>query len=96
MIKVAILDDYQNVFEQIIDTNLYKDKFEFKIFNEHFLTESEAIVSLEDFEALFIMRERTPLTKNLINSLPKLKYIMRRMKGLSFIILQKKLLLGFR
>lgn len=76
MIKVAILDDYQNVFEQIIDTNLYKDKFEFKIFNEHFLTESEAIVSLEDFEALFIMRERTPLTKNLINSLPKLKYIM--------------------
>ena len=32
MIKVAILDDYQNVFEQIIDTNVYKDKFEFKYF----------------------------------------------------------------
>ena len=76
MIKVAVLDDYQNVFEQIIDTNIYKDNFEFTIFNEHFLTESEAIISLEDFEALFIMRERTALTKNLIDGLPKLKYIM--------------------
>ena len=38
--------------------------------------EKEAIVELEDFEALFIMRERTPMTKTLIESLPKLKYIM--------------------
>ena len=36
----------------------------------------EAIVELEDFQALLIMRERTPITKTLIESLPKLKYVM--------------------
>jgi phosphoglycerate dehydrogenase-like enzyme len=76
MIKVAVLDDYQNIFQQIVDVNLYKDKFDFKVFNNPFMDEKEAIVELKDFEALFIMRERTPMTKSLIEELPKLKYIM--------------------
>ena len=49
----------------------------FKFLTNSFLNEKEAIVELEDFEALFIMRERTPITKSLISeTLPKLKYIM--------------------
>ena len=76
MIKVAVLDDYQNVFQQIIDVAKYRVKFDFQIFNEPFLKEEEAIVALEKFEALFIMRERTPITKSLISALPNLKYIM--------------------
>ena len=76
MIKVAILDDYQDVFLQIVDVEKYRDKFDFKIFNNTFSDEKEASIELEDFEALFIMRERTPITKSLIESLPKLKYIM--------------------
>ena len=76
MIKVAVLDDYQDVFRQIVDVQKYKDKFEFKIFNNPFSDEKEAIVELEDFEVLFIMRERTPMTKTLIENLSKLKYIM--------------------
>jgi len=76
MIKVAILDDYQDAFRQIIDVEKYKDKFDFKVFNNPFSDENEAAIELEDFEALFIMRERTPMTKSLIENLPKLKYIM--------------------
>ena len=76
MIKVAVLDDYQDIFRQIVDVRKYKDKFEFKIFNNPFSDEKEAIVELEDFEVLFIMRERTPMTKTLIERLSKLKYIM--------------------
>ena len=76
MIKVAILDDYQKAFSQIVNVEKYKDKFEFKVFYEPFADEKEAILELEDFEALFIMRERTPMTKSLIESLPKLKYLM--------------------
>ena len=76
MIKVAVLDDYQDAFRQIVDVELYKDKFDFKIFNNPFVDEKEAIVELEDFEALFIMRERTPITQSLIEGLPNLKYIM--------------------
>ena len=76
MIKVAVLDDYQDAFQQIIEVENYKDKFEFKIFTNPFIDEKEATVELEDFEALLIMRERTPMTKSLIESLPNLKYIM--------------------
>ena len=76
MIKVAVLDDYQDIFAQIVETQKYKEKYNFKVFNEPFLNENEAIVALEEFEALFIMRERTPITKSLISALPKLKYIM--------------------
>jgi len=76
MIKVAVLDDYQNAFQQIVDVEKYKDKFDFKVFNNPFTEEKETAIELEEFEALFIMRERTPMTKFLIESLPKLKYIM--------------------
>ena len=76
MIKVAVLDDYQNAFEHIIEANNYKDKYNFQIFNEPFSSEAEASVSLLEFEALLIMRERTPITRSLIESLPNLKYIM--------------------
>ena len=76
MIKVAVLDDYQNAFKQIIDIEKYKKKFDFKIFNEPFLNENDAIIALEEFDALFIMRERTPITKSLLIALPKLRYVM--------------------
>ena len=76
MIKVAVLDDYQDAFQQIVDVEKYKGKYDFKIFNNPFLDEKEASIELEDFEALFIMRERTPMTQSLMENLPKLKYIM--------------------
>ena len=76
MIKVAVLDDYQDAFRQIVDIEKYKEKFIFEVFNNPFSDEKEAAIELEDFEALFIMRERTPMTKSLMENLPKLKYIM--------------------
>ncbi len=75
MIKVAVLDDYQNIFQEFIDIDKHKDKFEFTIFNEPFQNEDEAILALEKFDALFVMRERTPLTKVLLEGLKNLKYI---------------------
>jgi len=76
MIKIAVLDDYQNIFEEFIDIDKYKDKFEFTIFKEPFQSETEAILALEKFDALFIMRERTPITKSLLEGLKNLKYIL--------------------
>ena len=35
MIKVAILDDYQNVAHKFIDWKLLKNKIDVKIFNEY-------------------------------------------------------------
>ena len=45
MIKVAVIDDYQNAFQQIVDTEKYKDKFDFKVFNRPFAEEKEAVVN---------------------------------------------------
>ena len=76
MLKVAILDDYQNVSQQFVDLEKLSGKYEFKIFSEPFIDEADALDQLADFEALLIMRERTPITKNLINNLSKLKFII--------------------
>jgi len=76
MLKVAILDDYQNVSQQFVDLEKLSGKYEFKIFKDPFIDEADAIDQLADFEALLIMRERTPMTKNLIDNLSKLKFII--------------------
>ena len=93
MLNVAVLDDYQNVFSQIININNYTSKYDFKVFNEPFNNELEAIEALKNFEVLFIMRERTKITKNLISNLPKLKFIMTsgmRNKAIDFDAIKEK------
>ena len=76
MLKVAILDDYQNVSQQFVDLQKLSGKYEFKIFSEPFEDEADTLEQLADFEALLIMRERTPMTKNIIDNLSKLKFII--------------------
>ena len=76
MFKVAILDDYQNVSQEFVDLKKLAGKYEIKIFSEAFKSEDEAVEQLKDFEAILIMRERTPITENLINGLKKLKFII--------------------
>ena len=61
MIKVAVLDDYQNIFREFIDIDKYKNKFDFKIFTKPFQNEDEALLELENFDAILVMRERTKI-----------------------------------
>ena len=58
MLKVAVLDDYQNVFNQIINTQEFVSKYEFKIFNEPFNNELETIEALKNFEVLFLREDK--------------------------------------
>ena len=55
MIKVAVLDDYQNVFKEFIDIEKYKNRYSFKIFTNPFQNEDEAILELENFDAIFAL-----------------------------------------
>ena len=50
MLKVAILDDYQNISQQFVDLEKLSGKYEFKIFSEPFNDEADAIDQLSDFE----------------------------------------------
>ena len=76
MLKVAILDDYQNVSKEFIDTKKISNKYDIKVFNEPFLNQDDIISNLKEFEALMIMRERTKFPKEVISKLTNLKYIM--------------------
>ena len=74
--KIAILDDYQQVAEHFADWEKVKDRCELKVFNEPFDDEDHAIENLLDFDALIIMRERTPITTKLLNACSNLKLII--------------------
>jgi phosphoglycerate dehydrogenase-like enzyme len=74
--KIAILDDYQKVAEHFADWEKVKDRCELKVFNEPFDDEDHAIENLLDFDALIIMRERTPITTKLLNACSNLKLII--------------------
>ncbi len=93
MLKVAILDDYQNVSQQFVDIEKLSGKYEFKIFSEPFIDENDAIEKLADFEALLIMRERTPMTQSLIDNLKRLKFIITsglRNKSIDLVATKKR------
>ena len=51
MLKVAILDDYQNVSQEFIDLKKLSGKYEIRVFSEPFTDEDDAIEQLIDFEA---------------------------------------------
>src|SRR3984957_13390224 len=73
--KVAILDDYQNVALDLADWSAVAGKAEITVFNDH-LAEPDAVVArLLPFDAICVMRERTPLPRAIIERLPQLKLI---------------------
>ena len=75
MLKLAILDDYQNVAQDFVNIKKLSAKYQIEIFNKPFEDEEDAIEKLKNFEALFVMRERTKITESLINNLKNLRFI---------------------
>ena len=47
MLKVAILDDYQNVSQDFVDLKKLLGKYEIRVFNEPFSDENDAIEQLK-------------------------------------------------
>jgi phosphoglycerate dehydrogenase-like enzyme len=91
--KVAILDDYQNLSIILGNFEKLKEVFNFHVFNQPFKNENDTIDKLKDFEILLTMRERTPITKNVIKSLKKLKLIITsgmRNKSIDLIAAKEK------
>jgi phosphoglycerate dehydrogenase-like enzyme len=73
--KVAILDDYQNVALKMADWSAVASRAEISVFNDH-LTDPAAIVErLLPFDVVCVMRERTALPREIILRLPNLKLI---------------------
>ena len=75
-LKVAVLDDYQNVTRHFASWETLGDKIELKVFNEYIGDDPHLSEKLSDYDILCLMRERTPLPGTLINKLPNLKLVI--------------------
>ncbi|MFP1788008.1 D-2-hydroxyacid dehydrogenase family protein [Lonsdalea quercina] len=75
MLKIAILDDYQGVALASADWSAVQSRANITVFRDHLADESALIARLRPFDALCVMRERTPLTARLLARLPNLKFI---------------------
>ena len=75
MTHIAILDDYQNVAVESADWSVLRDRADISVFQDH-LADPEALIErLRPFDVVCVMRERSPLPRNVIERLPNLKLI---------------------
>ncbi|MBX2832907.1 MAG: D-2-hydroxyacid dehydrogenase family protein [Rhodospirillales bacterium] len=74
--RIAILDDYQDIALQSADWSEVRSLGEITVFNDTITDQDSLRERLEPFDVLCVMRERTPLNGDLIRSLPNLKLIV--------------------
>ena len=73
--KIAVLDDYQNAALESADWSVIGDRADITVFQDH-LNDTDAVIErLLPFDIVCVMRERTPLPRNLLERLPNLKFI---------------------
>ena len=73
--KVAILDDYQNVSLTMADWSAVAEKAEIVVFSDHVSGLDAVVERLLPFDVVCVMRERTPLPREVLERLPRLKLI---------------------
>jgi phosphoglycerate dehydrogenase-like enzyme len=75
MIRVAVLDDYQCVALKLADWAPLAKRAQVDVFNDHLSEPAEVVRRLRPYDVVCVMRERTPLRRELIEQLPNLKLI---------------------
>jgi phosphoglycerate dehydrogenase-like enzyme len=75
MIRIAILDDYQNMALEMADWSPLAGRAAITVFNDHLSNLDDIIARLLPFDVVCVMRERTPLPRSVIERLPRLKLI---------------------
>lgn len=74
--KVALLDDYLGVASASADWRALGSDFEVVAFDRPFASPAETVERLADFEIVVAMRERTPLSAEVIAALPNLRLLV--------------------
>lgn len=75
MVRVAILDDYQEVALQMTDWSVLPAEVEVQVFRDHLKDQDGLVERLKDCEIVMAMRERTPFPRRLLERLPKLRLL---------------------
>ncbi len=71
--KIAVLDDYQNAALEGADWSVLGGRADITVFQNHLDDPDAVIERLLSFDIICVMRERTPLPRNVIERLPNLK-----------------------
>jgi hypothetical protein len=73
--KVAILDNFQNVALGLADWSPVARRAEITVFTDHLADPAAVVERLRPFDVVCVMRERTPLSRQILEQLPRLKLI---------------------
>src|SRR6202166_2796833 len=73
--KIAVLDDYQNVALSLANWSVLDGRTMVTVFNDHLAHPDAVVERLQPFDIVCVMRERTPMTRRIIERLPKLRLI---------------------
>ncbi len=74
--RLAILDDYQNVALSMADWDGLRPSLQIQTFRDTLKSEDAVAERLRDFEIVVAMRERTAFRRSLLERLPKLKLLV--------------------
>jgi phosphoglycerate dehydrogenase-like enzyme len=76
MIRVALLDDFQDLGRTMGPWSRLQGRVAIEAFNEPILGEDRLAATLVPFEVIVVMRERTPFPRSLVERLPQLRLLI--------------------
>jgi phosphoglycerate dehydrogenase-like enzyme len=74
--NIAVLDDYQDVALSSADWSELSGHSSITVFNDYIADQDRLIETLQPFEVVVAMRERTPFPADVIRALPRLKLLI--------------------
>ena len=74
-VRIAVLDDYQDVALSLADWSVLDARATVTVFNDHLADSAAVVERLQPFDIVCVMRERTPMTRTIIEHLSKLRLI---------------------
>lgn len=74
--RVAVTGDFESLAMQLAPWNTLGEDAEVVAFTKPFGSAHETVKALRDFDAITLMHERIPLTREMLEQLPRLKFIV--------------------
>ena len=74
--KIAILDDYQSISQEMADWSILPAGTQIERFSDHLDNEDQLVERLQGFQIVMGMRERTPFPRSLLERLPQLRLLI--------------------
>jgi phosphoglycerate dehydrogenase-like enzyme len=75
-VKIAVLDDFQDVALSMADWSVLDGRAEVTVFRDHLADPDAVAERLRPFDVVCVMRERTPLPRRVLAKLGRLKLIV--------------------